>query len=105
MTGTRSRTRCTGSALGQARMTVQTAQHAHRSRQTNQRLIHPWMGVIAILEELQLIQGVMTVETILGDAWDARLVECRTAGSAALTTLWTFHAEHFEINHILPKKK
>ena len=65
------------------------------------------------------------METILGDALDARLVGCRTAGyinvmeaycfivncniillfiipvlsgSVALTTLLTFHAEHVEIN-------
>merc|ERR1712181_187101 len=60
---------------------------------TNRQLIHPWMGVTAILEEPQLIQGVTTVETILGDALDARLVGHRTAGSADLTALLTFHAE------------
>merc|ERR1712037_599068 len=103
-TGTRSRTRCTGSAPGPARMTVRTAQPGPHSQpttqRTNQRLIHLWTGVIAILEEPQLIQGVTIVETILGDALDARLVGCRTAGSVALTTLPIFHAEHVEINYI-----
>ena len=117
-------------------MTVQTAQRAPHSQltsqQTNQRLIHPWTGATAILEEPQLIQGskkkfyvrlsseqtlqgVTTVETILGDALDAKLAGYRTAGfinvikascmlcllfiifflsgSADSTTLSTFHAE------------
>jgi len=87
-------------------MTVLTAQLDPHSRpttqRTNQRLIRPWTDVIAILEEQQLIQGVMTVETILGDALVARLVGCKTAGSVALTNLLKLHAEKVEKNLSFP---
>ena len=61
-------------------MTVLTAQLGHHSRPTtqriNQQLIRPWTGVIAILEEQQLIQGLNREIEIIVQTYIKRCHDC-----------------------------